>query len=117
MKERESWYIKNLEMRSLDLQKAEAEVCLRHINFFIYFSRCISLELLFLFLDVIVQIQVDILGDEADALRGILGKIYMALDYYSPVLLHYPGVSVSKFQAPWYIYFLILQGTIFKYLN
>ena len=37
-------------------------------------------------------IQVDVLGDEVDTLLSIMGKIYIALDHYSPVLKHYPGV-------------------------
>ncbi|KAI3890642.1 hypothetical protein MKW92_014168 [Papaver armeniacum] len=36
--------------------------------------------------------EVDLLGDEVDALLGVLEKIYIALDHYSPVLQHYPGV-------------------------
>ncbi|XP_008794443.1 WPP domain-associated protein isoform X1 [Phoenix dactylifera] len=38
------------------------------------------------------EAEVDLLGDEVDALLGLLGKIYIALDHYSPVLQHYPGV-------------------------
>lgn len=53
-------YKQMLEIRSSNLQKAEAEV--------------------------------DLLGDEVDALLSLLGKIYIALDHYSPVLQHYPGV-------------------------
>ncbi|ONM33102.1 WPP domain-associated protein [Zea mays] len=36
---------------------------------------------------------VDVLGDEVDTLLSVLGKIYIALDHYSPVLKHYPGVT------------------------
>ncbi|KAG6420530.1 hypothetical protein SASPL_117061 [Salvia splendens] len=36
--------------------------------------------------------EVDLLGDEVDALLRLLEKIYIALDHYSPVLKHYPGV-------------------------
>lgn len=39
------------------------------------------------------EAEVDILGDEVDTLLSILGKIYIALDHYSPVLKHYPGVT------------------------
>lgn len=39
------------------------------------------------------EAEVDILGDEVDALLSVLGKIYIALDHYSPVLKHYPGVT------------------------
>ncbi|KAG1348239.1 WPP domain-associated protein [Cocos nucifera] len=39
------------------------------------------------------EAEVDLLGDEVDALLGLLGKIYVALDHYSPVLQHYPGLS------------------------
>ncbi|XP_010923691.1 WPP domain-associated protein [Elaeis guineensis] len=38
------------------------------------------------------EAEVDLLGDEVDALLGLLGKIYIALDHYSPILQHYPGV-------------------------
>lgn len=37
--------------------------------------------------------QVDLLGDEVDALLRLLEKIYVALDHYYPVLKHYSGVS------------------------
>ncbi|KAL8507364.1 hypothetical protein ACS0TY_018059 [Phlomoides rotata] len=36
--------------------------------------------------------EVDLLGDEVDALLKLLGNIYTALDHYSPVLKHYPGI-------------------------
>ncbi|KAL1567499.1 WPP domain-associated protein-like [Salvia divinorum] len=36
--------------------------------------------------------EVDLLGDEVEALLILLDKIYIALDHYSPVLKHYPGV-------------------------
>ncbi|KAG6385248.1 hypothetical protein SASPL_154079 [Salvia splendens] len=36
--------------------------------------------------------EVDLLGDEVDTLLRLLEKIYIALDHYSPVLKHYPGV-------------------------
>lgn len=36
--------------------------------------------------------EVDLLGDEVDALLSLLEKIYAALDHYSPVLQHYPGI-------------------------
>ncbi|GJR92648.1 WPP domain-associated protein [Tanacetum coccineum] len=36
--------------------------------------------------------EVDLLGDEVETLLGLLEKIYIALDHYSPVLQHYPGV-------------------------
>ncbi|XP_021302203.1 WPP domain-associated protein isoform X1 [Sorghum bicolor] len=39
------------------------------------------------------EAEVDILGDEVDTLLSVLGKIYIALDHYSPVLKHYPGVT------------------------
>ncbi|KAI0503515.1 hypothetical protein KFK09_014449 [Dendrobium nobile] len=38
------------------------------------------------------EAEVDLLGDEVDALLSVLGKVYVALDHYSPVLQHYPGV-------------------------
>ncbi|KAI3466876.1 hypothetical protein Pfo_023539 [Paulownia fortunei] len=39
------------------------------------------------------EAEVDLLGDEVDALLGLLEKIYIALDHYSPVLKHYPGIT------------------------
>lgn len=39
------------------------------------------------------EAEVDILGDEVETLLSVLGKIYIALDHYSPVLKHYPGVT------------------------
>ncbi|XP_078428776.1 uncharacterized protein LOC144701008 [Wolffia australiana] len=47
------------------------------------------------------EAEVDILGDEVDALLVILEKIYKTLDYYSPVLLHYPGVVESLKLVRW----------------
>ncbi|XP_044497132.1 WPP domain-associated protein isoform X2 [Mangifera indica] len=38
------------------------------------------------------EAEVDLLGDEVDALLSLLEKIYIALDHYSPVLQHYPGI-------------------------
>ncbi|XP_029121568.1 WPP domain-associated protein isoform X2 [Elaeis guineensis] len=38
------------------------------------------------------ETEVDLLGDEVDALLRLLEKIYIALEHYSPVLQHYPGV-------------------------
>lgn len=38
------------------------------------------------------EAEVDLLGDEVDALLSLLEKIYIALDHYSPILQHYPGV-------------------------
>ncbi|KAH9288243.1 hypothetical protein KI387_032360, partial [Taxus chinensis] len=35
--------------------------------------------------------EVDLLGDEVDALLSLLEKVYAALDHYLPVLQHYPG--------------------------
>ncbi|KAI7756285.1 hypothetical protein M8C21_032830 [Ambrosia artemisiifolia] len=40
----------------------------------------------------IAEEEVDLLGDEVETLCGLLEKIYIALDHYSPVLKHYPGV-------------------------
>ncbi|KAL5824082.1 hypothetical protein ACOSQ3_020145 [Xanthoceras sorbifolium] len=37
------------------------------------------------------EAEVDLLGDEVDALLSLLKKIYTALDHYSPILQHYPG--------------------------
>ncbi|KAG2576529.1 hypothetical protein PVAP13_6NG027800 [Panicum virgatum] len=39
------------------------------------------------------ELEVDLLGDEVEALSDLLAKIYIALDHYSPVLQHYTGVS------------------------
>lgn len=38
------------------------------------------------------EAEVDLLGDEVDALLSLLKKIYVALDHYSPILQHYPGI-------------------------
>ncbi|KAL9224835.1 hypothetical protein vseg_000831 [Gypsophila vaccaria] len=38
------------------------------------------------------EAEVDALGDEVDALLRLLEKIYVALDHYSPILQHYPGI-------------------------
>ncbi|KAE9594837.1 hypothetical protein Lal_00013215 [Lupinus albus] len=38
------------------------------------------------------EAEVDLLGDEVDILLNLLEKIYIALDHYSPILQHYPGV-------------------------
>ncbi|KAK8496281.1 hypothetical protein V6N12_003451 [Hibiscus sabdariffa] len=38
------------------------------------------------------EAEVDLLGDEVEGLLGLLEKIYIALDHYSPVLKHYPGI-------------------------
>ncbi|XP_062227425.1 uncharacterized protein LOC133925552 [Phragmites australis] len=38
------------------------------------------------------EAEVDLLGDEVELLLGLLRKTYKALDHYSPVLQHYPGI-------------------------
>ncbi|XP_007022891.2 PREDICTED: WPP domain-associated protein [Theobroma cacao] len=38
------------------------------------------------------ETEVDLLGDQVDVLLGLLEKIYIALDHYSPILKHYTGV-------------------------
>ncbi|XP_073136341.1 WPP domain-associated protein [Henckelia pumila] len=38
------------------------------------------------------EAEVDLLGDEVDTLLRLLEKIYIALDHYSPILKHYPGI-------------------------
>ncbi|CAN8316233.1 unnamed protein product [Cochlearia groenlandica] len=38
------------------------------------------------------EAEVDLLGDEVESLLDLLEKIYIALDHYSPVLKHYPGI-------------------------
>ncbi|XP_077243871.1 myosin heavy chain-like protein [Tasmannia lanceolata] len=38
------------------------------------------------------EAEVDLLGDEVDALLSLLEKIYIALDHYSPILQHYTGI-------------------------
>ncbi|TKW09144.1 hypothetical protein SEVIR_6G074200v4 [Setaria viridis] len=38
------------------------------------------------------ELEVDLLGDEVEALTDLLAKVYIALDHYSPVLQHYTGV-------------------------
>ncbi|XP_058099897.1 WPP domain-associated protein-like isoform X2 [Magnolia sinica] len=52
--------------------------------------------------------EVDLLGDEVDALLSLLSKIYIALDHYSIILQHYPGhpkeESISRsapLTTPW----------------
>ncbi|KAM0949261.1 putative WPP domain-associated protein [Dioscorea sansibarensis] len=40
----------------------------------------------------IAEVEVDLLGDEVDFLVGLLEKIYVALDHYSPVLQNYFGI-------------------------
>ncbi|KAL2474167.1 WPP domain-associated protein [Forsythia ovata] len=46
--------------------------------------RCVDLQM--------AEAEVDLLGDEVDALLSLLNKIYIALDHYSPILQHYPGI-------------------------
>ena len=48
-----------------------------------------------LLLDIALEFQVDLLGDEVDTLLSLLEKIYIALDHYSHILRHYPGVRLS----------------------
>ncbi|XP_010247766.1 PREDICTED: WPP domain-associated protein [Nelumbo nucifera] len=38
------------------------------------------------------EAEVDLLGDQVDALLSLLEKIYIALDHYAPVLQHYTGI-------------------------
>lgn len=38
------------------------------------------------------EAEVDLLGDEVDALLSLLRKVYIGLDHYSPVLQHYSGM-------------------------
>ncbi|XP_022716464.1 WPP domain-associated protein-like isoform X2 [Durio zibethinus] len=38
------------------------------------------------------ETEVDLLGDEVEVLLGLLEKIYVGLDHYSPILKHYTGV-------------------------
>ncbi|XP_021298406.1 WPP domain-associated protein isoform X2 [Herrania umbratica] len=38
------------------------------------------------------ETEVDLLGDQVDVLLGLLEKIYIALDHYSPILKHYTGI-------------------------
>ncbi|XP_010460859.1 PREDICTED: WPP domain-associated protein-like [Camelina sativa] len=38
------------------------------------------------------ETEVDLLGNEIESLMDLLKKIYIALDHYSPVLKHYPGI-------------------------
>ncbi|KAK4710760.1 hypothetical protein R3W88_005273 [Solanum pinnatisectum] len=47
-------------------------------------KRCSDLKL--------AEAEVDLLGDEVDTLLSLVEKIYIALDHYSPVLHHYPGI-------------------------
>jgi len=61
--------------------------------------------------------QVDLLGDEVDTLLGLLGKIYMALDHYSPVLQHYPGVRTFLFFIFYILNSLLVHVAYPKYLG
>ncbi|VVA99214.1 unnamed protein product [Arabis nemorensis] len=48
------------------------------------------------------ETEVDLLGDEIESLLDLLAKIYIALDHYSLILNHYPGVGPmdeSKLEA------------------
>lgn len=38
------------------------------------------------------ETEVDLLGDQVETLFNLLEKIYIALDHYSPILQHYPGI-------------------------
>ena len=40
-------------------------------------------------------LQVDLLGDEVEALLGILEEVQIAFDIYAPVLHHYPKVRFA----------------------
>lgn len=44
-----------------------------------------------------LEFQVDLLGDEVDTLLRLLERIYVALDHYSHILQHYPGVRIFPF--------------------
>lgn len=57
---------------------------------------------------MVVETQVDLLGDEVETLLDLLEKIYIALDHYSPVLKHYPGVSTLP--LPPHIFSLLKLG-------
>ncbi|KAJ6417572.1 hypothetical protein OIU84_003324 [Salix udensis] len=48
-------------------------------------SRCSDLQK--------AEAEVDLLGDEVENLLSLLEKIYIALDHYSPILKHYPGIT------------------------
>ncbi|KAL6197109.1 hypothetical protein ACLB2K_032721 [Fragaria x ananassa] len=39
------------------------------------------------------EAEVDLLGDEVETLLNLVEKIYIALDHYSPILQHYPGIT------------------------
>lgn len=36
--------------------------------------------------------EVDLLGDEVDSVLSLLGKVYVVLNHYAPILQHYPGI-------------------------
>ncbi|EOA40004.1 hypothetical protein CARUB_v10008693mg [Capsella rubella] len=38
------------------------------------------------------ETEVDLLGNEIESFMDLLEKIYIALDHYSPILKHYPGI-------------------------
>uniref|UniRef100_A0A803MDL5 Uncharacterized protein n=1 Tax=Chenopodium quinoa TaxID=63459 RepID=A0A803MDL5_CHEQI len=54
--------------------------------------------------------EVDLLGDEVDALLSLLEKIYVALDHYSPILQHYPG-SFLSLHGSFFIRLLLTPGS------
>lgn len=115
----ELMYKQKLERGNTDLKMAESEVItyaklllwhakITYFEFTTYLlctiigiikSRaCLNLRnpfrvLVIFFIEYTSLFQVDLLGDEVDALLRLLEKIYIALDHYSPVLKHYPGVS------------------------
>ncbi|KAM2496600.1 hypothetical protein COP2_037408 [Malus domestica] len=39
------------------------------------------------------EAEVDLLGDKVETLLSLVEKIHIALDHYSPVLKHYPGIT------------------------
>ncbi|PRQ29660.1 hypothetical protein RchiOBHm_Chr5g0016211 [Rosa chinensis] len=39
------------------------------------------------------ETEVDLLGDKLDTQLNLVEKIYIALDHYSPILQHYPGIT------------------------
>ncbi|KAF9673166.1 hypothetical protein SADUNF_Sadunf11G0120300 [Salix dunnii] len=51
-------------------------------------SRCSDLQK--------AEAEVDLLGDEVENLLSLLEKIYIALDHYSPILKHYPGMILHS---------------------
>jgi len=63
-------------------------------------KECVFSFFLISLLDCFFEFQVDLLGDKVENLQRLLEKIYIALDHYSLILKHYPGVRCSSLLPP-----------------